>query len=258
MRKFFRVAASGKTIDGREISPEMLKQAAETFDPEKYPARINLEHYRGLLPDGPFKSYGDVVSLKTEEQDGLTILLAELDPTKELVALNKDRQKIYTSVELTPDFKGNGKWYLSGLAITDSPASTHVEALKFSIEARKDDDKAPYISEFSELEGLVDEDKTVGKKLADTVSEMLSRVGKKTDQQYKQTEAAVLKLTEALGSALEEVEQLTAAVEDLQGKADEFIQLSDDFTALKASLEQEAGGTERPEHKGSSRIKTNC
>jgi hypothetical protein len=42
---------------------------ADTFDPRVYGCRINLEHLRGILPDGPFKRYGDVVELKAEKID---------------------------------------------------------------------------------------------------------------------------------------------------------------------------------------------
>ncbi|EHN5556880.1 GPO family capsid scaffolding protein, partial [Escherichia coli] len=43
-RKKFRVAVSGSTIDGREISGEMLRQAAENYDPSVYASRVNIEH----------------------------------------------------------------------------------------------------------------------------------------------------------------------------------------------------------------------
>ena len=251
MAKFFRVAASGKTIDGREITPEMLTQAAETYDREVYGARINLEHARGLLPDGPFKSFGDVISLKTEKQDGLTILLAELDPTPELIELNKKRQKIYTSIELTSNFKGEGKHYLSGLAITDSPASTHVEAMKFTIEARKDEDGAGMFSEFTELEGLLEDAAPgTGENIFTKVKKLLSKAGDKTSQQFKHCEAAILELTNEVRRANEENAELKATVDELSKKSNQVDELSTNFADLKASLEEEAGGYQRPEHKG--------
>lgn len=45
-RKKFRVAVSGSTVDGREISPVHLREAAENFNPDVYAARVNVEHYR--------------------------------------------------------------------------------------------------------------------------------------------------------------------------------------------------------------------
>ncbi len=55
--------------------------------------------------DGPFKAYGDVIALKTQEgPDGKLTLLAQIGSHPELVALIKAKQKIYTSVEINPDF----------------------------------------------------------------------------------------------------------------------------------------------------------
>lgn len=135
-KKIFRIATEGATTDGRNISADWLRQMAKNYDPKKYGARINLEHFRGVLPDGPFKAYGDVISLKTEEveMDGgkRLALFAELDPTPELVEFTKKRQKVYTSMEVDPDFAKSGEAYLVALAVTDSPASLGTEMLKFA------------------------------------------------------------------------------------------------------------------------------
>jgi hypothetical protein len=134
--KFFRVATEGATTDGRTISRDWIVQMARNYNPKTYGARINLEHFRGLLPDGPFKAYGDVIALKTEELDGKLVLLAQLDPTPELVELSKKRQKIYTSMEVDPDFAKTGEAYLVGLAVTDSPASLGTDMLQFCAQAK--------------------------------------------------------------------------------------------------------------------------
>lgn len=134
--KKFRIATEGATTDGRKITADMLRQMAKNYDPKKYGARINLEHLRGILPDGPFKAYGDVVALSVQEveMDGgkRLALFAELDPTPELVELSKKRQKVYSSMEVDYDFAGSGESYLVGLAVTDSPASLGTEMLKFA------------------------------------------------------------------------------------------------------------------------------
>lgn len=128
-----RIATEGATTDGRKIERKWLEQMAANFNPDKYGCRINLEHIKGILPDSPFKAYGDVVGLKTEENDeGKLQLYADLDPTDELKALNKARQKVYTSMEVDPDFSDTGEAYLMGLAITDSPASLGTSMLQFS------------------------------------------------------------------------------------------------------------------------------
>lgn len=79
------------------------------------------------------KCYGDVVGLKTEENaEGKLQLLAQIDPTDDLIKLNKERQKIYTSIECDPNFADTGEAYLVGLAVTDNPASLGTEMLVFS------------------------------------------------------------------------------------------------------------------------------
>lgn len=130
---FFRVATEGATVDGRTIKRSWLEQMAQHYNPQLYSARVFIEHIRGMVPDGPFKAYGDVVALKTQERpDGKLTLLAQIDPTPELVALIKAKQKIYTSVEINPDFADTKAAYLVGLGITDSPASLGTERLSFT------------------------------------------------------------------------------------------------------------------------------
>lgn len=138
--RFFRVAVEGATTDGRTIERQWLADAAATYNRETYAARVNMEHIRGITADKPFKSYGDVLSLKTEEveielagkKEKKLALFAELDVTDELVAINNDRQKLYTSIEISPNFANSGKAYLVGLAVTDSPASLGTEMLQFA------------------------------------------------------------------------------------------------------------------------------
>lgn len=134
--KWLRVAVEGATTDKRVIKRSWLEQAAKNFSQNTYGARIWLEHFRSLLPDGPFKAYGDVVALKTEEVEisgqKKLALYAQLEPTSELLALNKAKQKIYTSIELDENFADSGEAYMVGLAVTDSPASLGTDVLAFS------------------------------------------------------------------------------------------------------------------------------
>ena len=110
--KWFVVATEGATTDGRTINRTWIEQMAANYDPKKYGARVNLEHikWRYMWNDDPHsKCYGDVIGLKTEENaEGKLQLLAQIDPTDDLVKLNKDRQKIYTSIECDPNFADTG------------------------------------------------------------------------------------------------------------------------------------------------------
>jgi hypothetical protein len=142
--KFFRIAVEGATVDGREISRQWLEEMAASYDPATYTARINCEHIAGYSPDRPFNAYGSVLSLKTEEvslningKPGKRLaLFAEIDANDQLVEINKAGQKLFTSCEIHPNFAGEGKAYLVGLAVTDSPASLGTEALKFATLSR--------------------------------------------------------------------------------------------------------------------------
>jgi len=134
--KWTRIAVEGATTDGRKIERKWIEEMAAQYSPNTYGARINCEHIKWAWPGGEFGAYGDVVALKTEEVeingDKKLALLAQLEPNDALLALNKAGQKVYTSIEVQPEFADTGKAYLVGLAITDTPASLGTEALAFS------------------------------------------------------------------------------------------------------------------------------
>lgn len=134
--KFYRVAVEGATTDGRKIERRWLTEIAKNYNPEKYGARIFIEHIRGINPDYGFRCLGDVIAVKAEnvEIDGETklALFAQIAPTPEFIAFTKAKQKIYTSIEVNPDFADSGEAYLVGLGATDSPASLGTEVLEFA------------------------------------------------------------------------------------------------------------------------------
>jgi hypothetical protein len=135
--KFFRIAVEGDATDGRVIERSWLQDMGASYNPLVYGARIWMEHIRGVIPDSPFKAYGDVVATKTEEVEingqKKLALFAQIEPTDALVKMvNVDKQKVFTSMEISPKFAGTGKPYLIGLGVTDSPASLGTERLAFS------------------------------------------------------------------------------------------------------------------------------
>lgn len=122
-----RVATSGKTADGRDIDPQDLRDIAEAYDPATYTAVIWFEHIRYM------GNFGSVTEVKTEDlDDGKVRLFAKLAPNDRLLELNKEAQKLFTSIEIQPQFSDTCKPYLVGLAVTDSPASLGTEPLHFS------------------------------------------------------------------------------------------------------------------------------
>lgn len=140
MAKFFRVALEGDTTDGRKITRQDILDCAETFDPKLYGIRVNLEHYRGLIPGGPFDMLGDVTGVNAQEDEidvggvkqRVMGLYAQITPLPALVEINKKKQKIYSSIEIGQNCRGTGKAYLKGCAVTDSPASFGCDVLEFA------------------------------------------------------------------------------------------------------------------------------
>ncbi|GEM77365.1 GPO family capsid scaffolding protein [Vibrio sagamiensis] len=123
------VATEGPTVDGRKITREWLTQIAENYALGEFTALIWPEHRRF---GGYGSNWGKVLEVKAEEVDGKMRLFAKLEPNQYLLEANKLGQKLFTSIEPNPDYKGQGKCYLMGLAVTDSPASSGVSLLQFS------------------------------------------------------------------------------------------------------------------------------
>lgn len=141
--QFFRVAVEGATTDGRVIERQQIVEMAETYNPDVYGARIWMEHYRSAVPDSPFRAYGDVVAVKAEEVEiagkKKMALFAQVEPTADLVDMvNVRKQKVFTSIEIAPEFADSGKAYLYGLGVTDSPASIGTNMLAFSAKHPED------------------------------------------------------------------------------------------------------------------------
>lgn len=126
-----RVATSGPTADGRVITPQELREIAETYKPSRYTAVIWSEHERWM------GSHGTVFAVRLVEDDpelesGQVALEAQLKPNDRLLYLNDQGEKLFTSIEITPNFANSGKCYLTGLAVTDQPASLGTQELYFS------------------------------------------------------------------------------------------------------------------------------
>lgn len=254
--KWFRIGVEGDTCDGRIISGNDIQEMAESFDPRVYGCRINLEHIRGLFPDGDFKRLGDVVELKAEIIDddsalnGKWALFARITPTDDLIAMNKKLQKVYTSMEIQPNFANTGKCYLVGLAVTDDPASLGTEYLEFCRNAKHNPlqrFKANPENVFSaatlaELE-FEDVPDTVLNSLADKVKAIFSRKQVSDDARLNDVHEAVTTVSEDVQTNLTAQDKRLSAMEaalttfkqELTGKIEETSQA---FSALKATLDK--------------------
>nr|WP_045884961.1 GPO family capsid scaffolding protein [Pseudomonas chlororaphis] len=131
-----RVATSGPTADGREIKPEELRDCAETYKPSTYTAVIWVEHQRC---NG---AHGTVYAARLIDDDpsfrkGQVALEVQMKPNSRLLKLNSDGEKLFSSVEITPNFANSGRAYMTGLAVTDEPASLGTQELYFSKRTHK-------------------------------------------------------------------------------------------------------------------------
>jgi hypothetical protein len=276
MKKFrsnwFRVAVEGATSDKRTIKRNWLEQAAKNFNPSVYGARLWLEHYRSVSPDGPFKAYGDVLAVKTEEVEirgqKKLALFAQVEPTSELIALNKARQKVYTSIEIDDSFADTGEAYIVGLGITDSPSSLGTDVLTFS--AQKPDSSPFRDRHYSETSMFTEaleteltfeeiEDKPgIGAQLFSKVQTLLKGKQAKDDTEFAQISEAV----EAVAEHVKDLpEQLAAEKKFSAGLHTQLNQLSKDFTELKHKLSttQDHSQTKRPPVTGGdNQVMTDC
>ncbi len=126
------VATEGSTVDGRKITKSWINDMAALYSKDEYTSLIWPEHYRSAWAVFEGKNWGVVEELKAEDKDDKRRLFAKITPNQYLIDANKDGQKLFTSIEPNPDYKGEGRCYLMGLAVTDSPASTGTTQLKFS------------------------------------------------------------------------------------------------------------------------------
>lgn len=258
--RFFRVAVEGATTDGRTIERQWLVDAAETYSPTTYGARVWMEHLRSMTADSPFRAYGDVVALKTEEVDiggaKKLALFAQIEPTADLVAMvNKAKQKLYTSIEITPKFADSGRAYLSGLAVTDTPASLGTEMLAFCaqnpdaspLKARK---QAPdnLFSEAAEVELQFEEveDKPgLGAVLLSKVHALIKGKQAKDDTEFAQVGQAVEAIAEHVKDLPEQFAQNDQRVTALTGQVQS---LQTELQTLKTQLgtTQDHSQSQRP------------
>ncbi|WP_455425802.1 GPO family capsid scaffolding protein [Dryocola sp. LX212] len=261
--KLFRIGVEGDTCDGRLISGTDIQEMAASFDPRVYGCRINLEHLRGIVPDSIFQRYGDVVELKAAQIEddsvlnGKWALFAKIAPLENLVDMVGKGQKVYTSMEIQPNFANTGKCYLVGLAVTDDPASLGTEYLEFCRTAKSNPlnrfktspDNLISAATLAELE-FEEQPDTMLTALADKVKGIFSRKQADDDARFNDVHEAVTVVTEQVQANHESAEQRLAAMElsiktlkdDLTG---ELAQSQQKLTELEASLDKTESFSQR-------------
>ena len=120
------ILSAGKTVDGRDISQQVIDDIAETYNPEVYNARINEEHWSWS------DKFGSVLSVEKRADK----LFAILKPNSRLLNTIEKGQLLHTSCEYIENFSDSGKAYLTGLALTDEPASLGTTEIHLSTKTK--------------------------------------------------------------------------------------------------------------------------
>ncbi|WP_263054241.1 GPO family capsid scaffolding protein [[Curtobacterium] plantarum] len=256
--KRFRIGVEGATTDGRTIERSWLEQMAANYDPAVYTAVINMEHIKGYTPDSPFRRFGVVDALDTEEiKDGMLKgklgLFATISPSDDLIDMTGKMQKLFTSMEISLKFADTDAPYLVGLAVTDDPASLGTEMLAFSAKAEQNplaNRKQHPENLFSaatetviELEDVPEEKPA----LFSRIKAMFAKQQQNDADRFSDVHQAVELIaseqqqfsTRTDKALQEQTERLSRLEADLQTRVLEFDAQKDDFSELKAQLERE-------------------
>ncbi|MEL0655766.1 GPO family capsid scaffolding protein [Pseudoalteromonas issachenkonii] len=272
------IAAVGMTVDGREISEQDVADIVETYNPRKYGARINVDHefnWSGWAAKNLHNvdipgMLGDVESVQAyENEEGIVCLYAVLAPNQGFVELNKADQAVYFSIEISRDFMGTGKTYLTGLAVTDYPASCYTDRIHFSSKSKPDDtdvsllkvdlgscepiDAAPKKPFFKRLFAKEEPDmkpEELATALKDALGTPLSEFGKKLDGLATKLDSFSTKKVEGeeVPPVDDENTELAQVKEELSKTKTALGELNDKFTkALKAPAGDTTDADEEPE-----------
>jgi len=133
--------------------------------------------------------------------------------------MNKENQKVFTSIEMDANFAGSGQAYLVGLAVTDSPASLGTEMLTFSQKHRaefKDANTVPTnhfspaidagVLNFTEEGSAPDPTPS----LLSTVKSILKGRDGKADERFGDMQSSIVAIAESLDALGEKIEGMSA------------------------------------------------
>ena len=271
--KFFRVAVAGSTTDGRVIEATWIQQMADSYDPNTYTALGNLEHYRGFSPSSEFGTYAKVTALKAEEVEingtKKLALFAQVDAFDQLIELHSAGQKLFTSIEVNPNFADTGKAYLVGLAFTDTPASLGTQIMEF---ASKNPEANPFASKKQDKDNLFTaaeeadlqfEDgqdapaKGLFSKVLDWLKPQQEEQDNKNKDQFKEVSDSLEAIAKTFGESQTKLQKVETEFSELKTK---HSKLEKDFNELKTKLEGEEnpGTPPAPENTGNFSEQIEC
>lgn len=247
------IGTSGASVDGRILEPQWLIECANTYSRETYTALLWPYHEDDIAMRQYTYNLGEVDALKYEEANGKVKLYAKIIPNQFLIEANRLGQKLFTSVEVFPDFAGSGKNYLFGLAVTDIPNSLGTEKLSFTIDGETKEGTRGNVEAFSLGQLKTRDSKTENKKTG--FFDRLFSIKKEftTDPDNKQPNQGedeakmdeLKALIEALTLRIQQMEEkangTTAdtpeeAAEDVADLADEIAEVADQVAEIAADV----------------------
>ncbi|MDR3300887.1 MAG: GPO family capsid scaffolding protein [Candidatus Accumulibacter sp.] len=261
----FTIATEGPTIDGRVLSRQQISDMAANYDPKVYTAVLNLEHLLSFAPDSLFSAYGKVEALSTKEANIMgekrLQLLAVADVSEQAAKFQKEGKKAFASIEIMPNFTGKGISYLTGLALTDSPASVGTESMKFSAFNKGEKFAFPGEVAFA-LEAPPKSTEDAGESLFEKIKALLSKndAGNRFADQFK----AIETLADALSRTQADLAALTAQLKQhdsaIELRVKESAALTGKFTELEKALAAapETGGGRPAATGGNGAAETDC
>lgn len=243
------IAAVHHEMTGEGVAQRMNSLAVRNIRCDRFDDIANQ-----WIPDrtSEFSAMGDVTALSTEDITegplaGRTALYAEIEPTERMKQLVADGKKIYSSIELHPQFSVNGRAYLVGLAMTDTPASLGTERLKFTAQQRQAvmtfnsvQGEAPLISEAieSEIIEMAEQRQEEGTQWFNRVMGIIGRGRKADDASFSRIQEAVEGVATSQADIIDRFNVLeTRHQQDRQ----KITSLTTELTALKEKLRTQDG-----------------
>ncbi|MDE1490531.1 GPO family capsid scaffolding protein [Xenorhabdus bovienii] len=267
------VCTEGMTLNGFAVSREQIQQMADNYNPRLYAARLNLEHVKSLYPDSLFRHYALVQSARAYEikdgpLQGRLALEATVDLDEEKDAnvfkLNQSGQKVFSSIEFYSRFPQTQSAYLTGIALTDTPAAVGTELIKLSVQERglpASDDR--FLS--ASLETMVEllagteqhpaDDKSLGEKFVLSVKKALGLHREHSNAEISILREMVQLTAEKCGEALNQGQKLSALEKQCASQSEQLTQLATELSTLKSQLShQDDSSVQRPDASGSTQV----
>ena len=215
------VATEGDTVDGRDIKRQWVIDMGETYDYSHYVALIWPEH------EDDCGNFGEVLEATWHDgDDGLARLYVSLCPNMRLIFANHEDQLLFFSIEPEENWRGSGRTYLKGLAVTDTPASVGTTRLRFS--TRRKLSKRGYYSCVISHDGKIKQEEKMK-----NWQKLFGIKPKFEDESQQEGEPANDDKLQALASALNELEGRVGKIET------QLNSVSDDVSTIAEVVDTE-------------------